>query len=175
MKKIKFIGVIICFIISIGLHYVYELLPCSFISVLAPVNESIWEHMKLIISSSLIFSIMEYFIYRKKGIIFNNYILSYSIASLLSIILYLIIYIPLYDLFGHKTYIAIILLFLIFIFLQVVSYYIMNKRNFEYSNYLGIILIITIYYIFGYFTYHPPRIGLFYDYLNKCYGIIKKE
>jgi len=25
--------------------------------------------------------------------------------------------------------------------------------------------------VFGYLTYHPPKINLFYDYINKQYGI----
>ncbi len=173
MKKIKIMGVFICFILAIILHFIYKMIPITFVSIIAPVNESIWEHMKLIVTSSLIFSIIEYFIYKKKKIPYNNLILSYGISSLFSVILYLLIYIPLNDIFGHKTYIAISLLFLIFIFLQVVSYYIMNKREISYGNEIGILIIIIIYFVFGYFTYHPPKINLFYDYLNRGYGIIR--
>ena len=46
-----------------------------------------------------------------------------------------------------------------------------NGKPFKYSNVLGIILIVVIYFVFGYFTYYPPRVNLFYDYLNKIYGI----
>ena len=175
MKKVKIIGVFISFILAIILHFIYGILPNSIISVIAPVNESIWEHMKLIVTSSLIFSIFEYFIYKKKDIPFNNFILSYGISSILAIVVYLIIYIPLNDIFGHKAYIAISLLFLIFIFLQFISYYIMNYRKISYSNDIGILLIIITYFIFGYLTYHPPKINLFYDYMNKGFGIIKSS
>ena len=173
MKKIKIIGVFISFVLSITLHFIYGLIPNSIISVIAPVNESIWEHMKLIVSSTLIFSIFEYFIYKKKDISYNNFLLSYGISSILGIIIYLLLYIPLNDIFGHKAYIAIGLLFLILIFVQIISYYIMNFRKINYSSELGILLIIIIYFIFGYLTYQPPKINLFYDYLNKGYGIIK--
>lgn len=175
MKKIKIIGIFISFIISVILHFIYGLFPNTIISVIAPVNESIWEHMKLIITSTLFFSIPEYFMYRKKDIPFNNFILSYAISNLLGIILYLLIYIPLNDIFGHKIYIAISLLFLIFILVQIISYYIMNYKKINYSNYIGILLIIIIYFIFGYFTYHPPKINLFYDFHNKKFGIIKSS
>lgn len=175
MKKIKVIGVFISFILAVILHFIYGWMPNTFISVIAPVNESIWEHMKLIVSSSLIFSIFEYFIYKKKDIVFDNFILSYAISCILGIIVYLLLYIPLNDIFGHKAYIAISLLFLILIFVQVVSYYIMNKENIKHSNDIGILLIIIIYLIFGYLTYHPPKINLFYDYMNKGYGIIKSS
>jgi len=175
MKKIKIIGVFISFILSVVLHFIYGVLPNNIISVIAPVNESIWEHMKLIVSSTLLFSILEYFIYKKKDIPYNNFILSYAISSLLGIIAYLLIYIPLNDIFGHKAYIAISLLFLILILVQIISYYIMNYRKINYGNELGILIIIIIYFIFGYLTYHPPRINLFYDYMNKGFGIIKSS
>ncbi len=172
MKKIKIVGVFISFILSIVLHFIYEWIPSSIISVIAPVNESIWEHMKLIVSSSLVFGITEYFIYKKKDIAFNNFLLSYAVSSILGVIIYLLLYIPLNDIFGHKAYIAIGLLFIIFIFIQIINYYIMNSKKINYGNELGILLIIMIYLVFGYFTYHPPKINLFYDYLNKGYGIL---
>ena len=175
MRKIKIIGVFISFILAIILHFIYGWLPNSVISVIAPVNESIWEHMKLIVSSTLLFSIFEYFIYKKKNIAYNNFILSYAISSLLGVVVYLLLYIPLNDIFGHKAYIAISLLFLIFIFIQAISYYIMNYKKINHGYELGILLIIIIYFIFGYFTYQPPKINLFYDYLNKSYGIIKSS
>ena len=175
MRKIKIIGVFISFIIAVILHFIYGIFPNTFFSILAPVNESIWEHMKLIVSSSLIFSIFEYFIYKKKDIPYNNFILSYGVSCILGIIVYLLIYIPLNDIFGHKAYIAISLLFIILIFVQYVSYYIMNKKEMWHSCDMGILLIIIIYFIFGYLTYHPPKINLFYDYMHKGFGIIKSS
>ena len=173
MRKIKIIGVFISFIIAVILHFIYGIFPNTFFSIIAPVNESIWEHMKLIVSSSLIFSIFEYFIYKKKDIPYNNFILSYGVSCVLGIIVYLLIYIPLNDIFGHKAYIAISLLFIILIFVQYVSYYIMNKKEMWHSCDMGILLIIIIYFLFGYLTYHPPKVNLFYDYMHKGFGIIK--
>ena len=74
MKKIKTYGVMISFILSIILHFIYNIMPNTFISIIAPVNESIWEHMKLIVSSSLIFSVIEYIIYKTNNIPFNNFL-----------------------------------------------------------------------------------------------------
>ena len=68
MKNVKIIGVNVSFILAVILHFIYETMPNTFISIIAPVNESIWEHMKLIVTSSLIFSIFEYIIYKKKNI-----------------------------------------------------------------------------------------------------------
>ena len=84
MNKIKIIGVFVSFILSILLHFIYGWIPNTLFSIVAPVNESIWEHMKLIVTSSLIFSMFEYFIYKKKDIKFNNFILHFSFSAFIS-------------------------------------------------------------------------------------------
>ena len=110
MKKIKILITIIIFILSFPIHFIYNIFPNFITSILTPVNESIWEHMKLIITSNLIFGIIEYFIYKKKEIKVNNFLLSYALSSIIGIIIYLIIYLPIDNIFGHNLIIAIILL-----------------------------------------------------------------
>ena len=166
------------FVIILGtlFHFIYQLSgENKIVAIFSSVNESVWEHMKLIVSSTLIFSIFEYYIYKKKDIAFNNFILSCAISSILGIIIYLLLYIPINDIFGHKAYIAIGLLFLIFILIQIISYYIMNYKQIKYSNDIGILLVIIVYSMFGYLTYHPPKINLFYDFINNTYGMIKSS
>lgn len=173
MRKIKIIGVFIIFGLSFLSHFVYQWLPNSIFSILFPVNESIWEHMKLVITPVLIFSIFEYFIYKKKDIVFNNFILSYAVSIIIGIIFYLLIYLPIDYIFGHSMVVAIILLFITFIVVQTISSYIMNYREIKYSNAIGIGLIIFMYIIFGYLTYYPIESDLFYDTQKKIYGIPK--
>ena len=175
MKKIKIIAVFGIFLLSVISHFMYEWLPNSIFSLLFPVNESIWEHMKLIVTPVLIFSIFEYFIYRRKNISFNNFVLSYSISMILGIIIYLAIYLPIHYIFGHSAIFSIILLFITFIIVEIISYYIMNYREIKYSNMIGLGLIIFIYIILGYLTYNPIEIDLFYDTQKKIYGIPKKR
>ena len=115
MKRIKLIGVFIIFGLSFFSHFMYSWFPNTIFSILFPVNESIWEHMKLIVTPALIFSIFEYIIYKRKKIIFNNFFLSYSISMILGIILYLLIYLPIDYIFGHNMVVAISLLFITFI------------------------------------------------------------
>ena len=173
MKKIKIIGVFLIFIFSFVSHFMYELFPNTLFSVLFPVNESIWEHMKLIVTPVLIFSLIEYIVYKRKNISYNNFILSYAISMILGIIIYLMIYLPIDYIFGHSMIFAISLLFVIFIIVEIISYYIMNYREIRYSNTIGIILIIFMYVVFGYLTYNPIENDLFYDTQKKIYGIDK--
>lgn len=173
MKKIKFIGVFVIFLVSFASHFIYKWIPNTLFSIIFPVNESIWEHMKLLVTPVLIFSLIEYIVYKKKDINYNNFILSYSISMLMGIIIYLIIYLPIHYIFGHSSIFAIILLFFIFVIIEIISYYIMRYRDIKYSNIIGFGIIIIMYIIFGYLTYYPIETDLFYDTSKNIYGIPK--
>lgn len=157
--------------LSILSHFVYKWIPNSIFSILFPVNESIWEHMKLLVTPVLLFSLFEYIIYRKKNINFNNFLFSYAVSMVLGILIYLLIYLPIDAIFGHSVVVAIGLLFITFIIIQIISYYIMRYENINYSNSIGILIIIILYIIFGFFTYNPPYNDLFYDTEKDIYGI----
>lgn len=173
MKKVKLIGVFIIFGLSFISHFLYQWIPNSIFSILFPVNESIWEHMKLIVTPTLIFSIFEYIIYRKKNIEYNNFILSYAISIILGIIIYLMIYLPIESIFGHNMIVAIVILFITFIIVEIISYYVMNYKEIKYSNIIGVCLVVLMYTVFGYLTYNPIKSDLFYDTEKKIYGIPK--
>ncbi len=173
MKKIKFIGVLIIFGLAFISHFAYEIFPNFIFSILFPVNESIWEHMKLLVTPVLIFSIFEYFYYKKKMISHNNFIFSYGIVTFLGIIIYLVLYLPIDYIFGHSTFLAISLLFIVYVIMEIINYYILNYKEIKYGNLIGIFLIVIMYIIFGYFTYFPPNASLFYDTSKNGYGIIK--
>ena len=171
MKKIKIFGIFIIFIFSFLCHFMFDWFPNSFFSILFPVNESIWEHMKLLVTPVLFFSIFEYIIYKRNNVYFNNFFLSYVISTIVGIIFYLIIYLPIDYIYGHNAIFAISLLFFIFIVIQLISYYIMNYTSVKYSNILGICLIVFIYIVFSYLTYNPIKNDIFFDTQKKMYGI----
>lgn len=171
MKKIKIILTLITFILSIFSHFIYEIFPNFITSILFPVNESIWEHMKLIATPILITSIFEYLYYKRKNIPNNNFLLSKGISIILGIIFYLIIYLPIDKLIGHNIFIAILFLFITFILIEYISYHIINLNSLKYNKITSIFLLINIYLIFYYFTYYPKEINIFYDHTKNIYGI----
>ena len=169
IKKIKFIGIIITFILCFPLHFLYDIFPNSLFSIFMPVNESIWEHMKLIFTSYLLYGIIDYILLKKHDI--NNFLLQLFIVPIIGIIMYLIIYIPLYNIFGENMIISIGLLFIIIVIEQILSYYILNMNNIKYQGIIGIIGIIATYVLFGYLTYKPMLNYIFFDSENNKYGI----
>ena len=171
MKKIKILMILIMFCFSFPIHFVYDKFPCFITSIMFPVNESIWEHMKIIYTSILLSSIIEFFIYKKKAISTNNFIISIPISAISGIIFYLVIYLIIDIFVPHNFYIAIIIMFLTYIFSEIVSYKLLNKKEIPNQKEIGISLILISYIIFTHFTYYPPKTHLFIDQITRSYGL----
>lgn len=171
MKKIKIFIIILEFVLSFPIHFIHDKFPCFLTSIFFPVNESIWEHMKIIYTSIVLASIIEYFIYKRKNISTNNFIISIPISAIFGIIFYLVIYSIISLFVTHNFFIAIGLMFITYIFSNIVSYFILNKKEIPNQKELGISLILINYIIFTHLTYYPPKNYLFIDQLTRTYGV----
>lgn len=171
LKKIKIIAVLGIFIISFISHYAYNKFPNLIFSFIFPVNESIWEHMKILFTSTLLYGIIDYILLKKNNIKYNNFPYQLYFTALSSIPLYLILYLPLYKLLGENIIISILLLFIVYIIEQYISYCLLKEKEIKILNIIAIPIIITIYIFFIYLTYNPPHNYIFYDTKNEKYGI----
>lgn len=172
MKKIKIFGVVVTFLLAVLYHFLYDWFPNPIFSIFFPVNESIWEHMKLLYSGILTWKIIEYFILKHKNIKFTNYFSSLFLTLITSIALYLIIYLPIYDLFGESMIISIGLLLLVIILMEVFNYYLITRREENHLlNKVSVIFIFLGYMVFLSLTYNPPKNYIFYDMMDNKYGI----
>ena len=171
LKKLKIIDCFILFALCILFHFIYEWFPNKLFSIFFPVNESIWEHMKLIYTSFIVGILIDYIFSKIFKIKLNNLIFSNFYSSIISIMTYLIIYLPIDSFIGHSTIFAITLLFLMIIFGEIICYNLMIKNENITLNYISIVLIIIGYIIFGLLTYYPPKTKLFFDPQHKKYGI----
>ena len=170
LKKIKTFSVFGMFLLCFLTHFLYNWFPNSLFSIFFPVNESIWEHMKMIASSILLFSILEYFLYKKFRVSHNNFVLSLFLEISLAIIIFLIIYLPIYHFIGSSFILNIIVLFISIYFVNIISFYILSLRPLH-KEVLSLVGIILIYILFGIFTYYPPFNDLFFDKMDNKYGI----
>jgi len=171
LKKIKIIAVIGIFIISFISHFAYDLFPNLIFSFIFPVNESIWEHMKIIFTSTLIYGIIDYTLLNKYNIKYNNFPFQLYFTATSAIPIYLVIYIPLYKIFGENPFISIALLVLVYIISQWISYNILKEKPIKVLNSLIIPIILSTYLGFIYLTYNPIHNYIFYDKSKEKYGI----
>ena len=170
LKKWKFIGVLLIFLLSALFHFIYDWFPNFFTSLFFPVNESIWEHNKIIVASFLVLALIEKVYYKKE----KNVIFAECISSLVCMILVMLIFTPIY-LYILKTKDNMIVTFAIFLFAisisQIVSYHLLQKEYHPRLEELGVILFVIFFLINIIFTYYPPKLALFYDYTNQIYGL----
>ena len=173
LKNTRTIAVLGIFIISFFSHFAYEIFPNTLFSFIFPVNESIWEHMKILVTSSLIYSTIDYIILKNNNIPYNNFPFSLCFTSIIIVPIYLIIYLPLYKFIGENLLISISLLLVTYIIKEIISYNILKAPHIKIVNILAIPTIIIIYIIFIYLTYYPPHNYIFFDTKTNTYGIKK--
>ena len=171
LKAIKIIGFFVIFLLCFPFHFLYDWLPNSLFSIFFPVNESIWEHMKLIYTSFVFYGIFDYLLLKKNKIVFNNFLIQLFLIPIIAIFIYLIIFIPIYKIIGENMIVSIGLLAIVILIEQILSYFILQYKEIKYQNIIGIIGIILIYIIFGYLTYKPIENYIFYDIVKDKYGI----
>ncbi len=89
-----------------------------------------------------------------------------------TVIVYLIIYLPLYDVIGESMIISIGLLIIIIVLAELFSYYLLKiERQDSPLNKASIVLITLGYLVFASLTFNPIKNYIFYDTHHHKYGI----
>ena len=73
LTKSKVISTITIFALCFVFHFVYDALPSPITAIFFPVNESIWEHIKMLFSAIIFNGLIDYFVMKKFDIKFNNF------------------------------------------------------------------------------------------------------
>ena len=171
LKKAKIISTIGIFLLCFLFHFIYDWIPSSITAIFFPVNESIWEHMKLLFSAVIFYGIIDYVILQKFNIKYNNFFTSLFICAFTIIPIYLIMFLPIYYKIGENMIITIGIMLLAIIISQVISYYILKANDCDKLNIISLILIIISYIIFAYLTYNPIKSRIFFDTKDEKYGL----
>lgn len=164
VSKKNIFMIIFLFLLSFLWHFMYDWFPSVLTSIFFPVNESIWEHMKIIFYCLFIGSVLE-----KKG---NNYYLNILVKPLVGVLFYLIIFIPLYLIFGESMFISISLMLFTYIIMELLGIKISKQEELNIKA-LPIIIIILISIFFSILTFYPLHNFLFFDSVKLGYGILK--
>ncbi len=99
-KTFIILSIIICFILGTCLHFTYELSgENNIIAIFSSVNESVWEHLKLVYFPMLITACIGYFIVKKET---NNYLFAQIIGIICSMRIYNNIFLYIYRNYRKK-------------------------------------------------------------------------
>ena len=173
IKKFVLIYSIIIFLFGFITHNLYSWAP-SFLTVIFPVNESLFEHLKMIFITPVITGLILYFIAYSKRINYSNYFFSLYLTVMANIVLFFALYLPIYYRFGESMIITFVIYFISILLSQYLNALIMTKTKDNFLlNIIGLIMLVTNYLILLYFTYNPLEVPFFFDTENEVYGIYK--
>ncbi len=170
MKKRLIISTIIVMLFSVLFHSAYKIIKIP----IFPVNESIWEHGKMIILAFICLIIVDKIFYKDK----TNIIFSSFISTLICIILDFVVYTPiyLYILKTEDNMFVTILIYLICIIISLIVklYYLRDEKSHK-TEILSIIGYGLLMMVFLILTYYPLELKIFYDFNKKIYGLGKNS
>ena len=167
LKKLKIIDIFVVMFISFLAHNIYQYFPSILVAIFFPINESIFEHMKIIFTSLILTSIIDYIILKLKNIPYNNFRFQTFITPFISIPIFLTIYLPIHYLLGENLIVTLIILFITYIISQFISYILLNHQEIPIINQISIPLIILVYFNFLVLTLIPNKDDFFYDTYNQ--------
>ncbi|QUH27093.1 DUF6512 family protein [Serpentinicella alkaliphila] len=163
IRNFEIAGIFIIFIMSFLLHELYDMTGQNIIvGVFAPINESIWEHMKMGFFAVIFYSMIEYYFIRG---ISNNFFLAKGI---------LVILLPAMIAIGHIVYTTIlgrhiVLIDIINLFIwigigQLISYKILTlEKNYLTLNKTCLVFIIFMMLAYIVFTFVQPNLSIFQE------------
>ncbi len=173
LRKIKIINIILLFLLSFLCHFVYNWFPNVVTAIFFPVNESIWEHMKIIYGLFIFVSLIQIILCKKFNIKINNVYIEMIVKAILGVVFYLAIFVPVYLLIGENMIFSIGLMLVTYIIMEVLGSKILKSDELN-INILPMILVILGFILFGILTFYPRHNFLFFDETKLGYGILNK-
>lgn len=157
--KFEVISTIIIMISGVLLHFTYEWSGNNnIVGLVTPVNESVWEHLKLLFFPMLILLIIGYYYVGKK---YENYLCAKTLGIIVSMIFIVIFFYTYLGVVGKNIdFINIGSFFVAVILGQYISYRNIFSVKFCNSK-TAIIYLIVMIILFMLFSFNPPDIGLF--------------
>ncbi len=177
MNKIKIrnyqiFSTIFVFVLGTLLHFVYDWSGQNqIIGAFSAVNESTWEHLKLIYFPMLITIIIGFFYLGKNT---SNFMCSKTIGLLVALAFTVIFFYTYTGILGKNIAIIDISSFFIAVLLGEFISYLLIINNFNCNNKVGTFILTLFFILFVVFTYNPPKIGLFKDPISGNYGTMSK-
>ena len=169
-KLFVIINTFLIFAFAFVTHNLYEWLP-SFVTTIFPVNESLYEHVKMIFVTPIIISTVLYIIFYFKRKVINNYIGGLFISTIFNIVFFYLIFLPIYNMIGENMAVTLIIYFISIVVSQFINYLIIRRPNNKLFNIISLILMFVTMVILLYFTYNPIEGEFFLDKNKNIYGI----
>lgn len=140
------------------------------VALFSAVNESTWEHLKLLFFPVLLFTLLECMLFGRRV---PGFLWARTLALLSGMALIVAGFYTYSGILGDNYFIADITLFIASILTTFFLTIAIQKwrRNFPAHTALAVLILIALTALFFIFTFYPPHIGLFLDPVTNTYGI----
>lgn len=174
MLKLLLVSVPFLFLLGSMLHFGYDFSGKNkIVGIFSPVNESVFEHSKLLLTPLILFWTIGYF-FLNDSVNINNYFLAMLVSAFTSITIMICFYYTYKEFIGNSyLWVDIFDLFLSFFIGQIVAnHFYVNAKGVPFL--ISILITVVIFVLYVYLTFKPFKTPFFYDEKNKIYGISKK-
>lgn len=167
--KFQIFSAIFVAILGTILHFTYDWSNNnSLVGAFSAINESTWEHLKLLYFPMLLTTILGYF-YIGKNI--PNFLCAKTLGIIVAISFTTIFFYTYQGILGYNLDFLNILSFFIAVILgEFVTLKFINS-NLGCNKKIALLILIVLFLCFIIFTYNTPQIGLFKDPITGFYGI----
>ena len=163
------VGFIVTSLAAAGLHFLYAALPCTLTALISPVNESVWEHVKIVFYPFLMWSIIELIVLHPAD---KRAFLGAKCVGLALLPIVLIVFFYTYSGIVGRNIAAVDIAST---FLHLAAAFIASALAYKKETMQLNIVCAAICAVFLFslilFTFFPPHISLFKDPLTGGYGI----
>lgn len=169
IKKFSIISAIFIIILGTILHFTYDWSgQNAVVGAFSAVNESTWEHLKLLYFPILITTVVGYFKYGKNV---QSFLCGKAIQVVVSMAFTVIVFYTYTGVWGKDVAWLNILIFILAAILGEIVNYMIIKRGKSCNKNAAIAVLVVLFVMFINFTTNPPKIGLFKDPVSGGYGI----
>ena len=169
IKTWQIITVIFCLILGILFHFTYEWSGENIIvGIFSAVNESTWEHLKLVYYPMLLMAIIGYFILGKNN---KNYWMDQTVGIISAMIFIIVFFYTYTGVVGTNFAWLNIATFIVAVVLgEFVTYKLLISRKSYNAEFISIFFLVILFASFVLYTFSPPRIGFFKDPVTEQFG-----
>jgi len=154
------------------LHFTYDWSQGSnIVAVFSAVNESTWEHMKLLFFPIFVFSILQLCFLGKR---YPNFLAVRAVSTLTGVLLIPILFYTYAGVLGYHLNWANITVFMLAALVTfLLDGWLLRQGRFSspWQQLLGLIVLWALAFCFIWCTFHPVRIGLWQDPVTGRFGI----
>ncbi len=172
-EKWILLGIPALFLIGACMHFLYDFSgKMTLIGAISPVNESVWEHSKMVLLPVILWWVLYYIVNGKKYCIDKNAWMTGGLVSLVvSLLAMPMIYYFYTGAFGVEILIVDMLILLVAVFLGQMAGLHFYRYSKGIDSTIVILLFVIIVLIFVAFTFNPPHFPIFMDGSTGTYGI----